>query len=194
MELEALKDYIVNRLQDELPSYFVYHSVAHTLDVWQAVCSIADDAQLADDEKRLLQTAALLHDFGYVEQANEHETISCRFAHQILPQFGYSEAEITQICEMIMATKVPQAPQNYLSQILCDADLDYLGRSDFFDIGNRLFQEFLTFKIVQNEKEWHLKQVSFLSEHQYFTSYSKKHRLSQKEINLSLVKDKLKRL
>lgn len=194
MELQTLKNYIIQRLQNELPTHFVYHSIEHTLDVYESACRIAENEQIAEEQMTLIQAAALLHDFGYIEQAEGHEAVSCHYAHQILPSFGYSNEAIEQICSMIMATKIPQNPQDKLSEILCDADLDYLGRTDFFEIGSRLFHEFLSFQIVKNEKEWHLKQEAFLSIHQYFTTYSKANRLAQKQINLSLVKDKLKTL
>src|SRR5690606_19212224 len=132
MELDTLKNYITQRLQNELPTHFVYHSIEHTLDVYESACRIAENKQVSDEEMELIKTAALLHDFGYIEQANGHEAISCHYAQQILPSYGYSNEAIEQICTMIMATRIPQSPQDKLSEILCDADLDYLGRTDFF--------------------------------------------------------------
>lgn len=194
MNLGVFRQYILNRLKNELPAHYVYHTIEHTLDVCQAAQRIAEEENLPFYEQELLQTAALLHDFGYIEQAQGHEAISCDYAHQVLPEFGYTESEIKEICGIIMATKIPHAPSNHLGEILCDADLDYLGRTDFFDIGCKLFEEFLMFKIVESEKEWQEKQVSFLRMHRYYTDYSKTKRLPQKQINLSLVQDKLNSL
>ena len=36
--------------------------------------------------------------------------------------------------ELREATKIPQTPLTKLEEIICDADLDYLGREDFFEI------------------------------------------------------------
>ena len=69
------------------------------------------------------------------------------FLSLIIPQ-GLFE----QICGMIMATKIPQSPKNYLEQILCDADLDYLGRDDFYDIGGTLFKELKTYNVLDTEE------------------------------------------
>ena len=52
-----------------------------------------------------------------------------------------TEDEIERICDMIMVTKYPHQPKNITEQIICDADLDYLGRDDFFKIANSLFKE-----------------------------------------------------
>jgi hypothetical protein len=40
-----------------------------------------------------------------------------------------------------MATKLPPNPKNLLEKIICDSDLDYLGRSDFIPVSNTLFEE-----------------------------------------------------
>ena len=74
-------------------------------------------------------------------QCCESWTDWMRHGEKLLPEFGYSETEIDTICGMILATKFPQQPHNRLEEIMCDADLDYLGRPDFFSIGNTLFEE-----------------------------------------------------
>ena len=63
---------------------------------------------------------------------------------------------------MIMATKIPQSPRNGLEEIICDADLDYLGRDDFYEIGATLFEELKAYNVLQNEREWNRIQVKFL--------------------------------
>ena len=48
-----------------------------------------------------------------------------------------------------MATEIPQNPKTHLEMIMCDADLDYLGRYDFETISNNLYTEFLDFGFVR---------------------------------------------
>jgi hypothetical protein len=82
---------------------------------------------------------------------------------------------------MIMATKVPQNPGSVLSNILCDADLDYLGRDDFKPIADSLFKELHHLNIVSNIETWNRIQLAFLTRHEYHTDYSKKVRQPVKE-------------
>ena len=93
---------------------------------------------------------------------------------------------------MIMATQIPQTPHNKLEQIICDADLDYLGRDDFFTIGNKLFDELCMYGIINTELEWNKLQVRFLEKHHYFTPSAKKIRKAKKAENLALIKSKIK--
>ena len=92
---------------------------------------------------------------------------------------------------MIMATKVPQQPQNHLEQIICDADLDYLGRDDFFIIGDKLFAELSVYGILNTEEEWNKLQVRFLEAHNFFTKTAIKTRKKRKDKHLRMVKSKL---
>jgi hypothetical protein len=89
---------------------------------------------------------------------------------------------------MIMATKIPQTPNNLLEQIICDADLDYLGRTDFWDIGNKLFQELMSLNAIKSEQEWSRIQLVFLNQHQYFTDSAKNLRAVEKENHLQKIK------
>jgi hypothetical protein len=89
-----------------------------------------------------------------------------------------------------MATKIPQKPLNKLEEIIADADLDYLGRNDFFAIGDQLFNELQARKVVDNVFDWDQIQIKFLENHQYFTKTSQKSRAMQKEKHLQLIKSK----
>ena len=92
---------------------------------------------------------------------------------------------------MIMATKIPQSPKNHYEQIICDADLDYLGRYDYATNSNNLLQE-IEFVKKLTPKEWLQIQEKFLKAHTYFTATSQKLR-NQNKINvLNKIQQQLK--
>jgi uncharacterized protein len=128
------KTFIIDKLQKELPANLVYHSIDHVADVYQAAALLASHENLSKEETQLLLTAAQFHDAGFIVRAVGHEKESCRIAQQVLPDFDYTPEEIEQICNLIKATQLPQSPKNRLEEILADADLDYLGRNDYFTI------------------------------------------------------------
>ena len=90
-----------------------------------------------------------------------------------------------------MATQIPQKPRNLTEQILCDADLDYLGRDDFFTIGDKLFAELSMYGMINTEEEWNRLQTGFLEKHHYFTVTALKLRKDKKDENLAIVKSKI---
>src|SRR5690606_33540301 len=150
MNFEITKDFILKKLETELPPHLTYHNTTHILDVFEATIRYAELEDISKEDTLLLKTASLFHDSGFIVQAENHEQISCDIAQQYLPDLGYSQAQIDRIIGMIMATKIPQTPLNHLEQIMADADLDYLGRDDFEEISERLFQELK----IQDKNEW----------------------------------------
>lgn len=171
-----LEKKVFELLEKNIAPQLFYHNETHTRDVLQQAQVIAAAENITDEkELLLLKTAALFHDTGFTKAYMGHEPVSCEIARNMLAE-TYSEVDIDEICRLIMTTAVPQKPYNTLSAILCDADLDYLGRDDFFTISNRLKQEWLNYGIIDSEAAFHEKQIQFLEAHEYFTEYSRKHR------------------
>lgn len=188
MDQPAAEIFILSKLRHGLPKERTYHNFNHTLDVYRSAVAIAVQEDIEGLDLDLLRTAALYHDAGFLIGPHEHEMASCALAREGLPQFGYTEEMIERVCSMVMATKLPQKPSDLLGEILCDADLDYLGRSDFFRIGTTLFWEFLYDGVVKNEREWNELQVRFLGSHTYFTSTSRAEREPIKQQHLQRIK------
>ena len=183
---------ILNKLKNELPANLYYHSIDHTLDVYHCAESIAKEEGISDSDLKLLLVAAIYHDAGYLEQNHNHEQISCEIARKYLLQFNYPQKDIDIICGIIMATKIPQRPKTHLEEIICDADLNYLGRTDFISIGENLYREMFAFGYIKNKVEWNRVQLDFMRQHHYFTPTVIKHNNSQKEKNVILVQSKIK--
>lgn len=182
--------YILTKLQNELPAQFHYHNADHTLDVYHSAAAIAKQEDVSEEDTKLLLVAALYHDCGYLIGNKDHELSSCKITREALPQFGYNDEDIEKICTLIMATQLPQRPANLLQQIICDADLDYLGRNDFATTGSKLYHEMLAFGTIRNEEEWDQLQTTFLQNHRYFTASSLKNRQPKQEENLRALQHK----
>lgn len=189
MNFHAAKAFILDKLERELSERLAYHGIHHTMDVLYTIEELCYLEKVSPYEELLLKTAALFHDSGFTINNREHEKLSCQIARQHLPAYGYTSNEIELICGMIMATKIPQSPQNYLEEIMCDADLDYLGREDFYDIGSTLFQELKSYEVLNTEEAWNRLQVSFLDKHAFFTRTNKKRRSPQKQQYLKELKE-----
>jgi uncharacterized membrane-anchored protein YitT (DUF2179 family)/predicted metal-dependent HD superfamily phosphohydrolase len=184
MQVEQAGEFILNRIENELPETFYYHNADHTRDVYAAAKMIGEAENIPDDDMQLLLTAASYHDCGYLVNSYEHEQESCKIAREHLPSFGFDQPAIDRICGMIMATRIPQSPKNHLEQILADADLDYLGRDDFFTIGDKFYRELG----LTDRDEWNIMQVKFLSGHKYFTQTALNLRGPKRRQNLEKVR------
>ena len=191
MNFTAVKQSILDRLKRELPATLSYHTVNHTIDVINAVSHLAKAEKINKKETLLLKTAALFHDTGFLEQYNCNEPFGCKLAAEVLPSLGYTDEDIKKIQKLIMATEIPQNPSNKLEEIICDADLDYLGRDDFPDISERLRNELRLHKQEFSDSEWLKFEIDFLEKHQYFTKTAQNLRDTKKKEYINKLKSEL---
>lgn len=130
---------IMDVLKSRLSPFLLYHDWKHTQHVLEMSEYIAIQEKVDEEGIRLIKTAALFHDAGFINNINEgHEEESIRLAAEKLPEFGYTKKEIEIISGMIRATAIPQRPKTKLECILADADLEYLGTNYFEPLGNKL--------------------------------------------------------
>ena len=183
-----MEKFIVGKLQKELPDDLKYHALAHTIDVTNAAEANGITEGISGDELILLKTAALFHDAGFIKTYTKNEPVAVEYAKEFLPLFGYSQEQIQTIADMILSTQLPQSPKTLLEEILCDADLDYLGRKDFYEIGERLKEELLIKGLINDEVEWDDLQIKFLERHSYFTKTAMLSRSEEKEKRLEEIK------
>jgi hypothetical protein len=179
IQFTDIQEIILDKLERELPEYLYYHNVKHTVDVVTEVELIGWAENCSDEEILLLKTAGLFHDVGHTVAYDNHEFHGTVIAREMLPKFNYSPEEIEKICSIIMSTKLPPRPTNLLENIICDSDLDYLGRSDFIPVSNTLYEELKAQNKMGSLNDWNKIQVKFISGHQYFTSTAR----SLREVN-----------
>ena len=183
-----IQEIILDKLEKELPGYLYYHNVKHTVDVVTEVELIGWAEGCTDDEVLLLKTAGLFHDAGHTIGYEGHEALGCQLAREFLPKYGYSDEQIEEICSIIMATRMPPKPESLLEKIICDADLDYLGRSDMIPVSNTLYKELKEQDKIGSFNDWNKLQVKFISAHQYFTKTARSLREVNKQKQIERIK------
>ena len=179
-----IQEVILDKLEKELPPYSYYHNVKHTVDVVTEVELIGWSEGCSDEEILLLKLAGLFHDVGHTVTYQGHEEAGCKIARETLSEYGISDEDIDKICSLIMATKLPPHPENLLEMIMCDADLDYLGRSDFIPVSNTLYEELKAHNMVGSINSWNKTQIKFISGHQYFTNTARNLREVNKQLQI----------
>jgi uncharacterized protein len=193
--LERAANYARDRLRRDLPEGLTYHGYGHTVeDVVPAVGRLAAAQRLDGEDLHLLLTAAWFHDLGFIETRAGHEAVSIRLATEVLPGLGYSAQQVDTVGRIIAATVLPQTPTNLLGQLLADADLDVLGRDDYFARNVDLRGELAFFGETFTDVEWFSRQLRFLQDHTYFTAAARDLRDAGKARNAQALKDKLAQL
>lgn len=167
--LKQVDAFIKELFDRKLPKGLYYHNANHTLHPLEGVVSIteflSEKEGIPISERELLATAAYFHDTGYIERYCDNEIIGAKIAAETLHIFQYSQQEIEIIKSLILATKIPAQPKNHLESIICDADVDNLGREDFFEKNELLMRELG----ITNKISWYKNSINFLEIHKFYT-------------------------
>ncbi len=183
-----LRKKALDDLNTKLSSKLSYHSVDHTLGALQTCELYLKHLNIDKYQAKLLRIGILFHDIGFTATIVEHEAKGAEIATAMMSGLGFSKDDIQIVVGLILATKVPQQPHTLLEQIICDVDLDYLGRDNFYPIGNLLFKELKAYSLVTKLNEWNKIQIKFLENHEYHTDFAIKKRQPEKEKRIAELK------
>jgi uncharacterized protein len=192
-DYERAIQYIFERMERELSPQLYYHSLKHSRDdVLPAAERFGRAQAIGDEDLLLLKTAAAYHDAGFLQTYEDHETCGIAIASDVLPAFGYSAAQLDVVNNLIAATRLPQRPNTILEELICDADLDLLGRVDFIPLNAVLLEERRVYNHAPSTlRAWYIDQIEFLESHHFFTPAAIQFRQAGKMKNLALLKSAL---
>ncbi|MBC8755502.1 HD domain-containing protein [Kordia sp. YSTF-M3] len=189
------ENFVVDYLNKNLDSKFVYHNLSHTKRVVESTQEIIEALAITDPEATQLLLAAWFHDTGYTKGIEGHEHDGALIATDFLKQQNASEEDINAVSQLILATKMGYSPKTLLEKVICDADCAHIGSKNFEDLTALLRKEWeLTKDRVLTENEWLDENIKFLtSSHSFHTTYAAKNWQKRKGKNLSkLLKTKSK--
>ncbi len=184
-----LRKEILGILNSKLSHKLTYHAVSHTLDVLNVCNQYIKREKIEERNAKILRIGALFHDIGFTISHIDHEQLGSEIAQEMMAKYRFEQPDIDRVKGLIMATKIPQSPQTYLEKIICDADLDYLGRTDFPEISEKLFEELKMFSVVSTREQWNHMQIKFLEAHTYHTNFARKNRQPRKEKRIKDLKN-----
>ena len=190
-DFQGAARHAVGQLEGKLPGIYTYHSLKHTCEEVVGMTERLAILEGIDGEERMLMlTGAYFHDIGFTLQRDNHELAGVQYIHHVLPQFGYSPDQVQVVEGIILATRIPQRPNNLFEEIVDDADLDSLGRIDFWNRSLALRTELAMLGVYFTDQEWCERQRGFLRQHHYFTVSAKQLRDEQKLNNLQFLLDR----
>lgn len=169
-----------------------YHNLVHTEAVVSNAVKIANHYRLEDKETFIVVTAAWFHDTGYSSgEAAGHERRGAELAEAFLQSEGVDEDVIKEVKGCIVATIWPQSPQNFLQQVVCDADLFHFGTAEFSD-WNKLVRKEAEQRSGKkiDKSEWRKNTIALLESHRFHTDYCRDMLDKQKQKNIAKLKEK----
>ncbi len=193
--VSATETFVKELFKEKLSGTYTYHNLTHTLRVFKGTNEIIENSKINAKDTVILQLSALLHDVGYIESRENHEEISVRIAKEFLEKENTEKEIIKGVEDCILATKMNQKPQNFLEEVLRDADSSHFGKDYFEEVSEFLRQEYLLQEVKEySPQEWRNETIKFMVEnHKFYTPYAREKWQPQKEANLAkLLKNKKK--
>ena len=188
MRFQDARDEVIDLLKNNLPASCSSHNLRHALLSEQFAIELAGESKLNENSTCFIRIALLLHNSGYIVLNVDNTETGCLFASEILPAHGFSKNKITEVCNLIKATSLPQQPGNLNEQILCDADMGYLGTSDFFVFSEKMRTELACRGQIYSNDQWQDYVLEFLQSHRYFTACARKKWQEGKKRNLEKIR------
>jgi len=179
-----VEEFVTDLLCD-LPENLCYHNLKHTKEVVEACKEIAKKSGLSASNTEIVIIAAWFHDAGHAVTYFGHEKAGTKIAKEFLSKIHYPASKVNKVINCILATHYPPQPKNDLEKILCDADMYHLSLDDYESRSFSLRKELETVTSTEIPKQyWCDKNLEFLRDHCYFTTYGKKVLQFLKEKNL----------
>ena len=193
--LRDARAFVKATLVGNLESWVSYHDYRHTAETFRACREIGKANRLAPAELEIALLAALFHDVGYTETVKGHEKRSAAIATRFLRSRGYPVKAIKAVRGCIMATEMPQRPKNAMEDVVCDADMIYVGTNEFFR-KNELLKEEIEGRegIVVEPSSWLRHSLRFLEEQRYHTVYCRRRLTAGLRRNIATLRQRMKRV
>lgn len=194
-DFSGLRNFILTKLKAELSDDLLYHSHRHTESVEKAVIKYGELEKLNEHDLFLVRTAALFHDAGFLFRYEDNEILGVELLALYGPRFGYQQDDLKIIERIIMATGHDSVPENILEAVMCDADLDYLGRADYHITAGKLFDEMELYGLKFTRVGRIEAQIEYLeNHHNYYTTSAKNLRAPGKVKRITELKAKLAKI
>lgn len=185
MITKEAEKYIRALFAKEIGEDLHYHDIVHTEYVAQQAGNIGRNSDLSREEIRIVTVAAWFHDSGFVSISDGHEEASKDIAQEFLRSREVPADFIEKVLACIEATKMPQNPgDNFLAQVLCDADMAYLSE-DFYLKRTALLRKEWNHGSGKSfsKKAYFEETVELFRNHEYYTAYARKNFTEGKERN-----------
>ena len=194
--ISKAEQFVTNYLNENLDTTFVYHNIAHTQRVVAKATELLEEVELSDNEKEQLLLAAWFHDTGFTKTIVGHEKESVKIATAFLKSETVSDEVIKSVSEIILATQMKHIPKNNLEGLIKDADCAHVSSKNYENYSSLLRKEWeLTLEKKLSKSEWLNENISFLTNHTFYSALASgkwENRKGKNLANLLLDQNKIK--
>ncbi|MBL7941720.1 MAG: HD domain-containing protein [Flavobacteriales bacterium] len=193
--LQDIQLHVTHLFETAFVSDLPYHSLQHTLQVTEVLQELCRLEAIDETQTKLACIASLFHDTGYYLDRMAHEAAGAKLASQYLSEHVFSASDIALVARLIQTTTRNEPPADQLEAIVHDADLHYLGTTDYMRQADLLRKEWAEFdQRTYSDRKWFEINLSFMEAHTFYTRTAQQLFQETKNHNIRLVKTLLEKL
>ncbi|SHJ55215.1 Predicted metal-dependent phosphohydrolase, HD superfamily [Maribacter aquivivus] len=172
--VSTAEEFATNQLSGNTDPRYLYHNLRHTQRVVDGTKELITGEKIGEEESELLLVTAWFHDLGYTVSYENHEEHSCQLSRDFLTKNNCTPSFITNVCNLILATKKGYEPKNELEKIIRDADSSHFHVKNFMATTELLREErVLISKESITSAAWREENIALLrAKHRYYTEYA----------------------
>jgi hypothetical protein len=169
--LKDTKRYVTTFITSTANANLVYHNKMHIEDVVSAATKIAHHYHLSENDFFTIIAAVRFNNLGFYLDYAFHQGKAAEEASAFFEKKGVDQITVNAITECILST-YSMYPQTLLQKIVCDAEMFYLGTTNFRKQNKLQRKEYRAMNDAEiSKEEWRLKTIKMISSHNFQTGY-----------------------
>ena len=185
--INALQSAALDYLSANLPPDCTYHNAQHTLEVCNAVMEFTQHGDWPPEEYAALRIAAIFHDFGYLTAPEANEALALPYIKKFAADGAIDDRVVERAHELILETVYPYCPITPAGELLCDADIEYIGRDCFMERAGMFRRELQLQGLEYDDVTWWNMEMDFLLRNKFFTPVCRQLREAGRQKNIAAV-------
>ena len=169
----TLKEQVLDLLQLKFPEdRHYFRGASHTINALSVVEEYIDNMRLGTYEAQILRMGVLMRDLAELNTI-EHGEDGIELVKKTMSDAGFTFVQTKVVSDLVKSSRRPHRPTNLLERIICDVDMEFLGREDHEEANEMFFQELLKNSLVSSREEWEQWQQDMLENYKYHTPYGR---------------------
>jgi len=172
LKLQDIEEIITKIFLDDAPPDLYFHNASQAKSIISQVELLATAEQLPEEDYISLRIASIFLLTGFISDYENPDEPAVLLIEKILPRYGFRSKFIEESCRLIKNS----FSLKYLSlsdKILHDARYDYLGRTDYIKLTDKLLKELKGRGKISDISSWLDDQRKLLFDHDFLTKSSR---------------------
>lgn len=174
LRLKDIEEEFLKKMEESLPAILVFHNIKYSIDLLTRCELLLSSEKISHEDRLLVRTSAVFMCMSYSKGYIERKNYTFQLCRELLPKYHYSESQAKKINHLISMPLFSKQAGTIPEKLLCDARLAFLGKNNFPESVNNLYQELSNYGQLASKDEFLSFLKTFLTSFRYYTLTAQK--------------------